>query len=1048
VVAALQAGGQAMLDGVWGSSCALAAAGVANSVPGTLLVVCSREAQLDGLLDDLAIFSPLTCHSVPAWEATPGEQIIHDEIFGERLRTLKAMVSPDPPRIVVASIESLLQSAPRPEDLQRDTRTFAVGDTIDLDGILRWLAEHGFHSTGGVDLPGEFSSRGGILDVFAADWDKPVRLEFFGDELESMRHFDVATQRSLESLDTIDITVLRPATDAAPTAHLTDFLPAGSWCLLVEPEKIIQDGEHYLTRVEQIERYHGVHATLARLAKFPTLSVASLSAGSEASTAHLAISSVERFSGDFARVAEELSGAAGADDVYIVCPTDAENQRLAEILSETPLVTENRLHLVEGRLTEGFRLLDRATLVLSASDLFHRHEPRRTARRHTSKPIDNFLQLSNGDLVIHLAHGIGRYRGLKLLDKKDHTEEHLEIEFHGGSRIYVPSSKIELIQKYVGGRKGTPTLAKIGGATWLRQKQSAEDAVSDLAVEMLEVQAARDARPGIAFGADSDWQREFDAAFPYTETPDQLLAIEAIKNDMHRSRPMDRLLCGDVGFGKTEMAIRAVFKAIDNGYQVAVLAPTTILVEQHFRTFCERMAEFPFVIAKLSRFCTAKEQRETVKRLESGAVDVVIGTHRLASKDVHFNNLGLLIIDEEQRFGVEVKERLKSLRSTVDVLTMTATPIPRTLHMSLVGARDISNLLTPPKDRIAIETKVTRFKDEVIRHAVLRELNRGGQIYFVHNRVHDIEKLADRLRYIVPEASLRIGHGQMHEGELETVMIDFVAGKFDLLLATTIVESGLDIPNANTIFIDEANRYGLSELHQLRGRVGRYKHHAHCYLLLDPRKHITPDAARRLRAIEEFSEMGAGFAISMRDLEIRGAGNLLGTQQSGHIAHVGYELYCQLLETAVRKLKRLPPKLSVDVTVELPGEAFLPREYVPRMRDKIDLYRRLSRITTDHELVDLRDEMHDRFGTTPKSVQRMLALAELKIDAAIWQIDEIRMEDGAVVLGYTNRARIEQLAEKCGRKLRIVDGRNVYLVFKNRAADPDRILAAVKSVLH
>jgi transcription-repair coupling factor (superfamily II helicase) len=510
---------------------------------------------------------------------------------------------------------------------------------------------------------------------------------------------------------------------------------------------------------------------------------------------------------------------------------------------------------------------------------------------------------------------------------------------------------------------------------------------------------------------------------------------------------MDRLLCGDVGYGKTEVAMRAAFKAVESGYQVAVLVPTTILAEQHFHTFRDRMAEFPFDIARLSRFCSPREQRDIVEGLATGRVDIVIGTHRLASKDIQLYNLGLVIIDEEQRFGVEVKERLKRLRGTVDILTMTATPIPRTLHMSLVGVRDISNLETPPADRLAVETQVTRFDPVLIRHAVLRELNRGGQIFFVHNRVQDIEKLAQRLQYIVPEASLRIAHGQMPEAELEQVMVDFVNHKFDLLLATTIVESGLDIPNANTIFVDEANRYGLADMHQLRGRVGRYKHHAHCYLLLDPGTILTPNAARRLRAIEEFSDMGAGFAIAMRDLEIRGAGNLLGTQQSGHIATVGYELYCQLLEAAVRRLKQLPPVVSLDVHVHLPGEALFPSEYVRDIRTKIDLYRQLVRIANIDQVCEFRQELRDRFGPLPPPVTRLLELAELRIDAAIWQVSAIYIEQPYLVFRYENRARIEQLARMDGRRLRIVDTRNAYLPAEQEVADAGKILQLAKSVL-
>ena len=611
----------------------------------------------------------------------------------------------------------------------------------------------------------------------------------------------------------------------------------------------------------------------------------------------------------------------------------------------------------------------------------------------------------------------------------------------------MPASKIELVQKYVGGSKTRPTLAHIGGRTWSKQKAAAEEAVNDLAVEMLELQARRAARPGISFGQDTPWQQEFDASFPYNETPDQVTAISAIKQDMRQARPMDRLLCGDVGFGKTEVAMRAAFKAVDAGYQVAVLVPTTILAAQHWRTFTARMAEFPFSIRSLSRFCTTKEVRSTLEGLKSGEVDVVIGTHRLAQNDIEFNNLGLLVIDEEQRFGVEVKERLKALRTVVDVLTMTATPIPRTLHLSLLGVRDISNLETPPADRLSVETRVTRFEPEMIRNAILRELNRGGQVYFVHNRVHDIQKVADKLREIVPEATLTVGHGQMPEGQLEDVMLDFVAHKYDILLATTIIESGLDIPNANTIFIDEADRYGLADLHQLRGRVGRYKHRAYCYLLIDPARHLSTTAAKRLRAIEEFSDMGAGFAIAMRDLELRGAGNILGTQQSGHIATVGYELYCELLEKAVRKLKKMPPKAVIDVNVDLPGHAFLPRNYVPDMRLKIDLYRRISRVSKQTELDELAAELVDRFGSRPPEVDRIISLAELRIWAHAWGVHDIHLEESYAVFGYTQRPRIEQLAARAKGRLRVVDDRTAYLPLGNVLPSADEILSAVKSML-
>jgi transcription-repair coupling factor (superfamily II helicase) len=948
-----------------------------------------------------------------------------------------------------------------------------------MEAFLHWLVERGFHATSAVELPGEFAHRGGILDIFAPDWLRPVRVELFDDEIESLRSFDVATQRSHEVVEEVDVTVLRVGDslrESAVSGHLTDYLPRSAWIMLIDPERIHEEGRNYIQRVEKPADFHSVQAVLAECSRFAVATTAEIAAGMAGTHCHLPFESVERFSGDISRIRDELDSIAHGDEVFLVSPTEAEIQRLGEILSSTKLAASGRLHYPIGTLHAGFRLRPsvghalrgvpekgdqfpqvgtprrafptaQGTLVLTASELFHRGELRRLPRRRLGKAIDSFLDLREGDLVVHLAHGIGRYRGLRLFEKQGQKEEHLEIEFDGGTKIFVPAIKIDLVQKYVGGAKTRPTLAKIGGKTWLRQKKDAEGAVLDLAVEMLEMQAIRMARPGIAFNPDSEWQREFDASFPYHETPDQLAAIAAIKGDMLRPRPMDRLLCGDVGFGKTEVAMRAAFKAVDSGYQVAILVPTTILAEQHFHSFSERMAEFPFDIAKLSRFCTPEEERAALAGLKSGKMDIVIGTHRLASKDVEFHNLGLLIIDEEQRFGVDVKERLKALRTMVDVLTLSATPIPRTLHMSLVGLRDIANLETPPEDRLAVETKVTRWSDELIRHAILRELARGGQVYFVHNRVSDIEMIANRLRQLVPEVRLRVGHAQMSDDELEEVMVDFVAHKFDVLLSTTIVESGLDIPNANTIFIDEADRYGLADLHQLRGRVGRYKNRAYCYLLVELHKHLTPNAARRLRAIEEFDELGAGFAIAMRDLEIRGAGNLLGTQQSGHIAAVGYELYCQLLENAVRTLQKKPPKVRLEIDINLPGDAFLPPDYVPDLRLKIDLYRRLARVSRYDELDDFRAELVDRFGQPPRAVERLIDVTELKLDAAVWRISAIYIEKQFVVFRYDDRQRIEQLVRQHKSRLRLVDDQSVYLPLPNDLSDTDRIWRIVKSVL-
>jgi transcription-repair coupling factor (superfamily II helicase) len=1045
-IAALREKGPVTFDGVWGSSCALLAAALVEHAPGPLVLVCPQLADAETWREDFALYSSRPNHLFPAWENQPSEHVTLDEVFGDRLRMLKLLLhAPPHSSLIVASIHALLQPVPARETIANSSRLLRRGDSIDGDELLRWLAASHFHPTSAVELPGEFSHRGGIIDIFAPDWEQPVRVELFDDKIESLRQFEISSQRSLNTFDELEVTIL----DSLKTgeAQFADFLPADTWFLFLELEQIEQVGKQYLERLENPQGMHSVATVLRRCRQFGVSTASAIARGELGVACRLGIESVERFSGEIGRVKQELDAVAQDQEVILVSPREAEITRLTELFADTAVAAKHHLHFALGQLRQGFRLTSEGIILLSANELFHRGEVRRLPRRRLGKAIDSFVDLREGDLVVHLGHGIGRYRGIELLDKQGHVEEHLKLEFAEGAKLFVPASKIDLVQKYVGGSKSRPTLAKLGGATWLRQKNAAETAVLDMAVEMIQIQAERMSRPGLAFGPDGEWQREFDASFPYEETPDQLAAIEAIKRDMETTKPMDRLLCGDVGFGKTEVAMRAAFKAVDNGFQVALLVPTTILAEQHYHTFLERFAEFPFDIARLSRFCSAQEERDILQRLAAGRIDILIGTHRLASRDVQFHNLGLVIIDEEQRFGVEVKERLKTLRSTVDVLTMTATPIPRTLHMSLVGVRDISNLETAPEERMAVETRLSRFDRELIRHAVMRELNRGGQIFFVHNRVEDIEVVANKLRQNVPEARIDIAHGQMPEDELERVMIDFVAHRFDLLLATTIVESGLDIPNANTIFIDEADRYGLADLHQLRGRVGRYKHRAYCYLLLDPHKHITPNAAKRLRAIEEYSEMGAGFALAMRDLEIRGTGNLLGVQQSGHIAAVGYEFYCQLLENAVRQLKHMPRKLAVEVDIDLPVSAYIPDDYVPDIRIKIDLYRRIRRVESVLDITDLRAEFTDRFGAPPGPVERLLELSELRLDATVWQVSAIHVEQRDLIFDYTDRRRIEQLAKLQMGRLRIVDDSHVYVRLKQDQPTTEMWLRAAKSVL-
>ncbi len=1025
-------------EGVWPGALAPLAAALYRKSTQPILLVVPQVAEADSAAAEISELTSIECLPFPPGsEETQLESLAHQET-AQRLHVLSQLYrfqasgdAAKTPPLIVTTLPALMHSVPSPDTLEGDKQTLRAGEQIDVDQLRKWLTDAGYHSTSSVQLPGEFATRGGILDIFPPDESLPIRIELFDDEIESLRTFDVVSQRSIEKRSELELLAVQGS--ISQDGSIVDYLTPETIVVHYELRASQAAAEAFLARVPFPERFDAPETVIESLSSFPLVIASQLADdGYLGELVQLPLRSVERLGGDLERLGEDIDSNCGRQPVLVVAINEGEKERLTELLAGSEAVKSDRVTIVVSQLQTGFEVPD-GPFVLTAGQLLRRSHVRRITRRTKSKPIDTFSDLRQGDLVVHLSHGIGVYRGTELLEKHGQKFEHLVLEFDGGTKIFVPSSKIELVQRYVGGTKSRPKLAKIGGQAWARQRKAAERAVQDMAVELLELQARRDSQPGIAFAADSVWQNQFDASFSYVETPDQLSAIDAVKADMMRSRPMDRLICGDVGFGKTEVSMRAAFKAIDSGYQVAVLVPTTVLAEQHFKTFRERMAEFPFDIEKLSRFAKPKEQRETLKGLASGRVDIVVGTHRIASKDIKFYNLGLLIIDEEQRFGVEIKERLKHLRANVDVMTLSATPIPRTLHMSLVGVRDISNLETPPEDRLSVETRTIRFNEELIRNAILRELNRGGQIYFVHNRVQDIEEFAAKIQRIVPEASLVIGHGQMNEGELEKVMLDFIEHRYDILVATTIIESGLDIPNANTIFIDEANRYGLAELHQLRGRVGRYKNQAYCYLLVDKHKHLSPDASRRLHAIEEYSEIGAGFGIAMRDLEIRGAGNLLGTQQSGHIAAVGYELYCQLLGSAVRELTHQAPELSVDVDVDIPVQAFLPVKYVPELRQRIDIYRRLSRIADVRELDDMRDELEDRFGRLPKSVKMLLQVAEIKIDASIWFVKSLTVEDDFLVMTYANRQRIEHLAKLHDRRLRIVDGQKAYWL-----ADPEK----------
>ncbi|MFN5906669.1 MAG: transcription-repair coupling factor [Planctomyces sp.] len=1064
VLQALRSGRSAAVDGAWGSSCALTISALAGAFPDRhVLIVQPTIRDAEEFADELAGISGLNVQRFPAWEGVPDEDEAADTVGAIRMALVRRLNSDGmAPMAVVTSLPALLQPVPSRESIRRSTRTLKAGEELSLDEISGWLTRHGFERVTAVELPGEFSIHGGILDLFPATEADPVRIELFGDEIESIRSFDAESQKRLADLPALSLTIAsdKPAASSgsraagagpAPFARfsesLLDSAPPNLLVILSDLQQSISEGRLYLQRLANPTGLFGVDATMARLTSWPSVTVDALGIDSFETTCRFSIEPMERFSGSRRDALTELAELLNPGErVLLCCHNEGELERLRELLDQHDqqfsLSLAERVCTTAGQLRRGFRIPSRQLVVLSDNELFSR-TPARTGtrrRRADSRAIDSFLDLKEGDLVVHISHGIARYRGMKMTQLQDVQEEQLILEFRDGVTVFVPSSLIHLVQKYIGPAKTTPELSRYGGTSWLRKKEQVAEAVSDMATDMLRLQADRNSKPGLSCRADSHLQQEFEKAFPFTETADQLSAISDLKGDMENLRPMDRLICGDVGFGKTEVALRAVFKAVDNGRQVAVLVPTTVLAEQHYRTFSQRMAEFPVTVEMLSRFRSDAEQREILRKLKEGKIDVLIGTHRLVSKDVQFPALGLLVIDEEQKFGVKVKERLKQLRAEVDVLTLTATPIPRTLHMSLLGIRDISSLTTPPRDRVPIETRVGRFDESLVRSAIIRELNRGGQVYFVHNRVHDIHEVEARLNRIVPEASIAIAHGQMPEDELEQAMVAFVNGKADILLATTIIESGLDIPNANTMFIHQADIYGLADLHQLRGRVGRDRHRAYCYLLLEDGRMVTTKATRRLKAIEEYSELGAGFKIAMRDLEIRGAGNILGTEQSGNIAAVGYELYCQLLENAVRSLKKEPLRYQRHCRIDLPISSFLPDKYVDDQKQKIEIYRRMSQANTLDQLTELETELRDRFGPIPTPARRMLQLRELNLRSLSWFVENVHLQNGFAVLRYKNGKLMRMLSLLHRDHLRIVDHHEAWWPLEADETDGPAVL--------
>ena len=987
--------GGVWVHGLWGSSKAYLVASINYATRRPGLVITASPQQAERFYEDLLTFSEEEVFLFPDWEVLPHEKVRpHEDIMAQRLAVMARLLQPGKQCcIVVAPIQAMMRKAPSPQFLASATISLSVGQRMDLKRVLKMLMEYKYERVQMVENKGEFGLRGGILDVYPITNDDPLRIELTGDEVASIRSFHPVTQRSISRLDEAKIL---PADEVEllrrsdKLATLLGYLTPQTTIFLDEPLQIR-------------ERCSDLGDVIEPAPQRPLVYISFLFQGlpeiGPVDNILLKADSMEAIYGKPGGWLAKIGWwQANGYDIIFFCNAEGELERLREYLTQNGMTKIEDLSLKIGQVQCGFSLPEIKLCICTDQEFFGRYKLRRPRRKFSrGAAISTFLDLEPGDYCVHINHGIGRYLGLERSRVDGQMRDFLAIEYKDGDKLYVPTCQVDLVQKYVGLERIRPKLHKLGGGLWSRVKRRVGEAIRDMASELLEMQAIRETKPGFAFSADDPWQKEFEDAFIYEPTPDQGRAVREVKSDMESSRPMDRLTCGDVGYGKTEVAIRAAFKAVMDNKQVAVLVPTTVLAQQHLSTFRERLADYPIIVEMLSRFKTPKEQQEILCGLSDGRVDVVVGTHRLIQPDVKFHDLGLVIIDEEQRFGVAHKERLKKLRALVDVLTLTATPIPRTLYMSLTGIRDMSSINTPPQDRLSIRTVASEFDEGLIVDAIRRELARDGQVYFVYPRVADIERGMARIHRLVPEARVGQAHGQMQNKELEEVMIQFTSGRIQVLVCTNIIESGLDIPNVNTIVINEAHRFGLADLYQLRGRVGRFKHRAYAYLLIPRGVLLSSEAQRRVKAIEEFSELGSGFKIAMRDLEIRGAGNLLGLQQHGYIVQVGFDLYCRLLEAAIRELKGEPPE-EPKAILDLGLDGYLPDDYISDPKARIAIYRKFVSITDSHGFSDLAQELCDRFGKLPWPVGLLFRAAKLRMLAGQSGIRYIGKQDDRLVL--------------------------------------------------
>jgi transcription-repair coupling factor (superfamily II helicase) len=1043
------AGPARTITGVGGSTNALVVAAHAHRLRSQpVLYVVPSDSYLDDVVDDVRFMLQgldgladgvveRVVLPFPSLQVDPYRGLApHFRATSARAQALHALAASQV-RVVVASAAALLPRLAPPDEVRALATILQPGHDIEPERLVAMLADGGFERQDPVDEHGEFCLRGGILDVFAAGDSMPVRIEFVGDTVESIRRFDPSTQRSTETLDRFavvpvrDFSVAAAAESPVQSVTIADYISQAQ-VIVAEPADVKEQVGRVTTHVAESfaaratagapvlppdQLLTGWDEVAGILERSTALEELSLEADVSKAARQIGYQPPQEFKG---RIQDWINDTRQAlqreETVLFVAGTRGRAERTAELLRDYEVraswaghTDEQRLTgaviVVEGYLTRGFRLPNARLVVYTAADVFdeERRRPQHgPARRSVATTfLSDLRDLKVGDLIVHVDHGIGQFVGLKQIAVGDDPREFLELRYHGEDKLFVPVERLDLIQKYSGGAR--PPLDRLGGTSWERAKTKVKKAMRDMAEELLKLYAARRAVAGHAFSADTHWQEEFEDAFPYDLTPDQAAAITDIKRDMESATPMDRLLCGDVGYGKTEVAMRAAFKTVMDGKQVAVLAPTTVLAFQHLKTLRERFGAFPARIDMVSRFRTKQEIAESLDALAAGRLDIIVGTHRLLSKDVRFRDLGLLVVDEEQRFGVTHKERIKQMRKKVDVLTMTATPIPRTLNMSLVGIRDMSVIETPPRDRLAIQTNVVKFDPDVIARGIRTELARGGQVYFVHNRVESIFSMGNLLQRLVPEARIVIGHGQMNEDILERAMLDFMAHRFDILLATTIVENGLDIPNANTIVINRADRYGLAQLYQLRGRVGRSDRPAYAYLLIPPEQSLSPVARKRLAAIKEFSDLGSGFRVAALDLEIRGAGNLLGGQQSGHIDAVGFEMYMKLLEDTIRELKGEDLEDDVRAVVNLKVDFRLDETYVPDMNQRLMIYRRIAAARSEADIAAIVEEVRDRYGAPPTALLNLADYARIRVLADGLGLETLDREGAAVVLKFREK---------------------------------------------